>query len=161
MIGSREIITKTYNLQFVARAIKQLAKILLLISITSCGDEVNSIPPNKITSGPYITHSAEAYAVAVVADGKASPLVVSTDDYQGVVRVVGDLQADIERVTSDNVNLTTTTLPISSPGQHTIKFWMVDTGVILQKIVVDTGTGELSESYFGPPESMRMQKQIF
>jgi hypothetical protein len=35
----------------------------------------------------------------LVAGGRAAPLVVSADDYPGVVRVVDDLRADIERVT--------------------------------------------------------------
>jgi hypothetical protein len=35
----------------------------------------------------------------LVEDGKAAPLVVSGSDHPGVVRVVGDLRADVERVT--------------------------------------------------------------
>ena len=39
------------------------------------------------------------------------------------------------------------------PGEHTLRFWALEPGVVLQKIVIDLGG--VRQSYLGPPESFR------
>jgi len=41
-----------------------------------------------------------------------------------------------------------------TPGQHTLKIWAVDPGLVLQRILIDFGG--LKPSYLGPPESPRV-----
>ena len=59
--------------------------------------------------------------------------------------------ADWNRMVANNSQLSTTTHVLDTPGEHVLKFWMVEPGVVLQKIVIDTGG--LQPSYLGPPES--------
>jgi hypothetical protein len=58
---------------------------------------------------------------------------------------------DWEKSVEDNGRFTRTTHTIAKRGYHTLKIWMVDPGVVLEKIVVDAGG--VRPSYLGPPES--------
>jgi hypothetical protein len=55
------------------------------------------------------------------------------------------------RAVMDNICKEETSHSIRSRGNHTLKIWMVDPGVVLQKIVIDTGG--VKKSFLGPPES--------
>jgi hypothetical protein len=52
-----------------------------------------------------------------------------------------------------NLRRFTTTLAIDRPGRHTLAVWMVDPGVIIDKITLHTR--KPVDSYLGPPESFR------
>ena len=58
-----------------------------------------------------------------------------------------------ERIVADNVIFSATQHHVSKPGTHVVKFWMVDPGVVLQKLVLEMR--DIAPSYLGPPESFR------
>ena len=58
---------------------------------------------------------------------------------------------DWEKSVEDNARYGHTTHPLTKSGYHTLKFWMVDPGIMLQKLVVNLGG--VKPSYLGPPES--------
>lgn len=58
---------------------------------------------------------------------------------------------------ANQIKICTTEHEIKNQGWHVLKFWMVDPGLVLQKIVVDLGG--LKTSYLGPPESFFIIKK--
>jgi hypothetical protein len=58
---------------------------------------------------------------------------------------------DWEESVRNNITVGESRHTISGPGQHVLKFWMIDPGIVLQKIVVETSGA--APSYLGPPES--------
>lgn len=53
---------------------------------------------------------------------------------------------------SENIIIKTTAHKIMHEGKHTVKYWMVNSGVVLQKLVLDFGG--VKPSYLGPPETI-------
>ncbi|MCC3153136.1 glycosyl hydrolase 115 family protein [Hymenobacter sp. BT770] len=58
-----------------------------------------------------------------------------------------------EQAVADNIIIKTSQHNLAAAGPHVLKFWRVDPGVVLEKLVVHRG--ELPASYLGPPESPR------
>ncbi|WP_225849980.1 glycosyl hydrolase 115 family protein [Streptomyces sp. HPF1205] len=67
--------------------------------------------PRPTDPGAYIATEPGPGRFPLVAGGKAAPLVVSGSDWDGVVRVAGDLRDDIERVTGLRPDLSVDTVP--------------------------------------------------
>lgn len=56
-----------------------------------------------------------------------------------------------ESSVANNIKILTSEHDIKNAGNHTLKFFMIDSGLVLQKIVIETEN--LKETYLGPPES--------
>ncbi|WP_377701200.1 hypothetical protein [Pseudoduganella sp. UC29_71] len=88
--------------------------------------------------------------------GSGFRYAVSIDDGPPqVVNVHADQSEDYwRRIVSDGVAEFVTTHKLEQAGKHTVKFWSLDPGLVLQRLVVDAGG--LRPSYLGPPESPRV-----
>jgi len=109
----------------------------------------------------YLFHSGSLEIEAILAPslnftpGRGLRYALSFDDQtpQIVDALAQNSIAAWSKAVEDSVRAVKSTLNVSAPGYHTLKFCMVDPGVVLQKIVVDTGG--VKKSYLGPPESYR------
>lgn len=79
---------------------------------------------------------------------------VSVDDEPPVVlNISADYQTETawRQSVADNIKVFKQPMKFSRPGKHTIKYWMVSPGVVVQKLVLDLGG--VKPSFLGPPET--------
>ena len=132
------------------------------------GDSVAVLPPTVpsrtgpeeiCSSGPsldydiYLFHSGDArldidcLPTKAVAPGQGVRLAIRIDGAapQILTGPGGDTLSNLRRVS--------TTVKIAAPGRHVLTVWMVDPGVVMDKLVLDFAPPK--DSYLGPPESYR------
>jgi hypothetical protein len=90
--------------------------------------------------------------------GRGLRYAISFDDQppQTIDALARNSLADWETTVKDSVRKVKSSHTLSGSGYHTLKFWMVDPAVVLEKLVVDLGG--VKPSYLGPPESYRGSK---
>jgi hypothetical protein len=91
--------------------------------------------------------------------GRGLRLAMALDDQpaQVIDTLAHNTQSDWENTVKDGVRHVKSNFPIAAPGYHILKIWMVDPGIVLEKLVVDLGG--VKPSYLGPPESYRSQQR--
>jgi hypothetical protein len=87
--------------------------------------------------------------------GRGLRYAVSFDDQkpQIIDALAQNSLQDWETSVKDNVRKSTSKHSVPGTGYHTLKLWMVDPGVVVEKIVVNLGG--VCPSYLGPVESYR------
>jgi len=109
----------------------------------------------------YLFHAGPIEVEAILAPslnfvpGRGLRYAISFDDQSPQIMdaLAANSLADWEKSVADSVRKVKSRHVLAEPGYHTLKFWMVDAGVVLQKLVVDAGG--VKPSYLGPPESYR------
>jgi hypothetical protein len=120
------------------------------------------VPPTdspRLEYKMYLFHSGKVEVEAIIAPslnfmpGRGLRFAVSFDDQppQVIDALAHESQETWRASVADSVRKVSSTHMLATPGYHTLKFWMVDPGVVLQKIVVNLGG--VKPSYLGPPES--------
>lgn len=143
--------------------------------ITDAGRTLSAITPFPVnakkqepgTNGPRLEYQMYVFDTGTVkAHAYFSPTLnyynndglqyaVSIDDEQPQLVTINkdDNNTRIwEGWVANNIIIKTSGHDISKAGKHLLKFWMVDPGVVLQKLVVDLGG--MKPSYLGPPETL-------
>jgi hypothetical protein len=114
----------------------------------------------------FLFHAGLATVHAIVdptlnfVPGRGLRYAIAFDDEspQIVDVLAGDNKEKWETSVKDSVRVGKSTHTIADPGYHTLKIWMVDPALVLQKLVVDLGG--VKPSYLGPPESYRFGSSV-
>lgn len=89
-------------------------------------------------------NSATGLQYAISVDDETPQIIsINKDDNTGIWN----------KWVADNIIIKTSMHKITTVGKHTLKYWMVNSGVVLQKLVLDFG--DVKQSYFGPPETKK------
>ncbi len=76
------------------------------------------------------------------------------DEPPQIVNIATDTTTQAwEKTVADNIRIVTTSHTLRRAGAHVLRFWVVDPGVVLQKLVIEASN--LPATYLGPPESFR------
>jgi hypothetical protein len=92
-------------------------------------------------------------------DSAGLQFTIAIDDQQPQIVSINKDDADRtvwNKWVADNIIITTTTHRISSKGRHVIKYWPLNSAIVLQKLVIDLGG--LPPSYLGPAETISNKK---
>jgi hypothetical protein len=109
----------------------------------------------------YVFHPGKLEVESILAPtlnfvpGRGLRFAISFDDQppQIIDALAQNSVRDWGRSVEDSVRKVKSTHAVEKVGFHTLKFWMVDPGVVLQKLVINLGG--VKPSYLGPPESYR------
>ena len=92
--------------------------------------------------------------------GRGLRYAVSFDDQQP--QVIDALEhnsvQDWSKAVEDNVRVSNSAHTVTDAGYHKLKFWMVDPGIVLEKLVINFVP--VPESYLGPPESFHGSAEV-
>jgi len=144
--------------------VKDLGRTLSSMTISPC-TAASVTPPHDSPSLEYRMYLFDPHAVQVhtivaptlnFVPGRGLRFAVAFDDQlpQMVDALARNSLKDWEESVKDSVRTVKSTHSVAGSGYHVLKYWMVDPGMVLEKIVVDLGG--LKPSYLGPPESFHV-----
>ena len=107
----------------------------------------------------YLFHAGKADVNAILGPtqnfvpGRGLRFAMAFDDQppQIIDTLEHNTQRDWEETVKDGVRYVKSSFTLAQSGYHTLKIWMIDPGIVLEKLVVDFGG--VKPSYLGPPES--------
>tara|TARA_R110000868_G_scaffold165961_1_gene399651 strand:+ start:1479 stop:4379 length:2901 start_codon:yes stop_codon:yes gene_type:complete len=84
-----------------------------------------------------------------------NPVQINYDADPNIFNYNGKVPEHWHDNVSDHIKIITTEMDINEAGNHTLNYYRVDEGLVLQKIVIETKNSNLKETYLGPSQSFK------
>jgi len=107
------------------------------------------------SAGEFKVHSEFAPSLPFM-PGHGLRFAIAVDDEkpQRLDLAENSSQSSRELATSNNLQIISSTHHVDRAGKHRLRVYMIDPGVVLERLIIDTGG--LKNSYLGPEESRKL-----
>ena len=85
---------------------------------------------------------------------KKAPTLENYDSDPNIFNYNGKVPKNWHHNVGDNIKVITSELYIEEAGNHTLNYFRIDEGLVLQKIIIETENSTLKHSYLGPSVSV-------
>jgi len=106
---------------------------------------------------PTINYSTREGMYFGLSFDKDSLVKVNYDSDPNIFDYNGNVPKNWDKNVADNIKIITTEFTINSTGNHTLNYFRVDEGLVLQKIIIETEKSELIKTNLGPPENFNIK----
>ncbi|MFI1744889.1 glycosyl hydrolase 115 family protein [Thalassobellus sediminis] len=86
---------------------------------------------------------------------KEKPIQINYDSDPNIFNYNGKVPSNWHTNVSDKIKVITTEFEIDKAGNHTLNYYRVDEGLVLQKIIIETESSHLKDTYLGPKQSFK------
>lgn len=104
---------------------------------------------------PTINYATRSGMLFGLSFNEAEPIEINYDSDPNIFNYNGKVPKQWEQNVADNIKVIIKEFEIDKSGNHTLNYYRIDEGLILQKIIIETEDSALKDAYFGPPESKK------
>ena len=105
---------------------------------------------------PTINYSTREGMYYGLSFNSEPPTLVNYDSDPNIFNYNGKVPKNWHSNVGDNIKVITTEFNIDKAGNHTLNYFRVDEGLVLQRIIIETQNSKLKETYLGPKESIKI-----
>ena len=105
---------------------------------------------------PTINYAAREGMYFGLSFDEETPIQINYDSDPNIFNYNGKVPAHWHNNVSDNIKVITTEFEIKEAGNHTLNYYRIDEGLVLQRIIIETESSDLKNTYLGPIQAVKI-----